>query len=83
MAISLDARIHRMHTPGLIDMHFDLPLDLYDRRGQQGLLRDEFAPELRVGGVSLVGAALLLKTKICLKWGCAWRSTRLPASTKK
>lgn len=63
MAISLDARIHRLHTPGLIDMHFDLPLDLSDRRGQQGLLRDEFAPELRAGGVSLVGAALFVEDR--------------------
>lgn len=63
MDITLESRIERLHTPGIIDMHFDLPLDLYDRRGQHGLLRDEFVPELRAGGVSLVGAAIFIEDK--------------------
>lgn len=63
METSLDARINRFHMPGIVDMHFDLPLDLYDRRAQQGLLRDEFVPELRAGGVSLIGAALFVEDK--------------------
>ena len=60
---SLEARIERFHTPGIVDMHFDLPLDLYDRRTQRGLLRDEYVPELRAGGVGLVGAALYIEDK--------------------
>ncbi len=44
-------------------MHFDLPLALYDRRAQRGLLRDEFVPELRAGGVELIGAALYIEEK--------------------
>ena len=63
MDAALQLRIDRSHTPGIIDMHFDLPLDLYDRRGQSGLLRDEFVSELRAGGVSLVGAAIFVEDK--------------------
>lgn len=63
METARDARIARFHTPGIVDMHFDLPLDLYDRREQQGLIRAEFVPELRAGGVSLVGAALFVEDK--------------------
>jgi len=44
-------------------MHFDLPLDLYDRRHQRGLLRNEFVPELRAGGVGLIGAALFIEDR--------------------
>lgn len=44
-------------------MHFDLPLALYDRHPQRGLLRDEFVPELRAGGVELIGAALYIEEK--------------------
>lgn len=63
MDTELESRLERLHAPGVIDMHFDLPLDLYDRRDQHGLLRDEFAPELRAGGVSLVGAAIFIEDK--------------------
>jgi len=44
-------------------MHFDLPLDLYDRREQRGQLRDEYVPELRAGGVGLIGAALFIEDR--------------------
>lgn len=63
MESSVDLRIDRFHAPGIADMHFDLPLDLYDRRHQRGLLRNEFVPELRAGGVGLIGAALFIEDR--------------------
>ena len=63
MNMTLEHQLDYFHAPGIIDMHFDLPLDLYDRRTQHGLLRDEFVPELRAGGVSLVGAAIFVEDK--------------------
>ncbi len=63
MHTTLEQQIDRFHTPGVIDLHFDLPLDLYDRRTQNGLLRNEFVPELRAGGMSLVGAAIFVEDK--------------------
>jgi membrane dipeptidase len=57
-----DAQGH-FHPAGIVDMHFDLPLDLYDRRQQTRLLRDEFVPELRAGGVGLIGAAIFIEDK--------------------
>lgn len=63
MESSVDFRIDRFHAFGIVDMHFDLPLDLYDRRQQRGLLRNEFVPELRSGGVGLIGAALFIEDK--------------------
>jgi membrane dipeptidase len=59
----LETRIDQFHASGIVDMHFDLPLDLYDRPRRRGLLRDEFAPELRAGGVGLIGAALFIEDK--------------------
>lgn len=50
-----------IHSLGVIDMHFDLPLALFDRRAQRGLLCDEFVPELRAGRIKLVGAALYIE----------------------
>ncbi len=69
MDASTDARIQRLHAPGIVDMHFDLPLGLFDRRGLHGLIRDEFVPELRAGGVSLVGAALFVEDKYLPEMG--------------
>lgn len=63
MESSVDLRIDQFHASGIVDMHFDLPLDLYDRRQQRGLLRNEFVPELRAGGVGLIGAALFIEDK--------------------
>lgn len=63
MDTNVESRIARFHTPGIIDMHFDLPLDLFDRSAERGLLHDEFVPELRAGGVSLVGAAIFVEDK--------------------
>lgn len=63
MESSVDLRIDRFHASGIVDMHFDLPLDLYDRRHQRGLLRNEFVPELRAGGVGLIGAALFIEDR--------------------
>lgn len=63
MESSVDLRIDQFHASGIVDMHFDLPLDLYDRRQQRELLRNEFVPELRAGGVGLIGAALFIEDK--------------------
>ncbi|MCB0148706.1 MAG: hypothetical protein KDE01_13770, partial [Caldilineaceae bacterium] len=69
MDASTDARIQRFHAAGIIDMHFDLPLGLFDRRTEHGLIRDEFVPELRAGGIGLVGAALFVEDKYLPEMG--------------
>ena len=69
MHTNTDAHSGRIHTLGIVDMHFDLPLGLFDRRTQQGLIRDEFVPELRAGGVSLIGAALFVEDKYLPEMG--------------
>ena len=61
MQHTLETRIDRFRVAGIVDMHFDLPLDLYDRRTQRGLLRNEYLPELRAGGVGLIGAAIFVE----------------------
>ena len=69
MEASSAERSAQFHNPGIVGMHFDLPLGLFDRRDQHGLLRDEFVPELRAGGVSLVGAALFVEDKYLPEMG--------------
>jgi len=60
---AVEARIDRLHAPGLIDMHFDMLMDLYDKRERAGVLEADYLPELEQGGVGVLGAAIYLEDK--------------------
>ena len=60
---SIDERVERLHGGGVIDMHFDLPMDLYEKRGRSKLLATEFLPEFEAGGMGLIGAAIYIEDK--------------------
>src|ERR1044072_4438894 len=55
---SIDERIERLHGGGVVDMHFDLPMDLYEKREQRNVLETHFLPEFKAGNISVVGVAL-------------------------
>ena len=61
-----DARVRRLQHD-VVDLHFDLLLDLYERRVNKyeevGVLGREFWPKLDAGGIGLVGAAIFLDDK--------------------
>ena len=54
----LSARIARLHAPGLVDMHFDLPMDLYEKRDQSNVLTTDFLPELEAGDIGVLAGAI-------------------------
>ncbi len=60
MTDSVEARIDRLHAPGVIDMHLDLLMDLYEKRKRKNVLRDDFQPQLEAGGIGVVGAAIYI-----------------------
>ena len=35
---AVEARIDRLHAHGVVDMHFDMLMDLYDKRDRAGVL---------------------------------------------
>src|SRR4051812_8121785 len=59
----LEDRITRLHAQGLVDLHFDLPLDLYERRTQADLLASQFIPEFEQGGIGVVVCALYIEDR--------------------
>jgi membrane dipeptidase len=59
----LEERIERLHADGVIDMHFDLPMDLYEKRECRDVLKTEFLPEFEVGNISVVGAAIYIEDR--------------------
>src|SRR5213595_3474279 len=60
---SIEERINRLQTGGIIDMHFDLPMDLYEKRQRRDVLETEFFPEFEAGNVSVVGAAIYVEDR--------------------
>ena len=60
---SIEERIDRLQTGGIIDMHFDLPMDLYEKRQRRDVLETEFFPEFEAGNISVVGAAIYIEDR--------------------
>jgi membrane dipeptidase len=42
-------------------MHFDLPMDLYEKRDRRNVLETEFLPDLEAGHISVIGAAIYIE----------------------
>jgi membrane dipeptidase len=57
---NLDEHIARLHRHGVIDMHFDLPMDLYDKRDRQNVLATDFLADLEAGDIAVATAAIYL-----------------------
>ncbi len=60
---SIAARVERLHAAGIVDMHFDLPMDLYEKRTRPNVLATEFLPEFEAGGIGVIGTALYLEDR--------------------
>ena len=60
---SIEERIQRLHEPGIVDLHFDLPMDLYEKRKQAGTLASHYLPELEAGGIGVIGAAIYIEDR--------------------
>ena len=60
---SIEERIDRLQTGGIVDMHFDLLMDLYEKRQRRDVLTTEFLPEFETGNVSVVGAAIYIEDR--------------------
>jgi len=60
---SVEARIDRLQAGGIIDLHFDLPMDLYAKRERKNVLETEFLPELEAGNIGVVGVAIYIEDR--------------------
>ncbi len=68
-AESIQKRVDRLHAGGLVDMHFDLPLDLYEKRNHPGALVSHYLPEFEAGNIGVVGAALYVEDRYLPEMG--------------
>src|SRR5438093_1898469 len=60
---SIEERIERLHSKGIIDMHFDLPMDLYEKRERKNILATEFLPKFEAGSMSIIGAVIYIEDR--------------------
>jgi membrane dipeptidase len=60
---SIEQRINRLQAGGIIDLHFDLPMDLYEKRERKSVLETEFLPELEAGDIAVIGVAIYIEDR--------------------
>src|SRR5436189_478788 len=60
---SIEERIDRLHADGIVDLHFDMPMDLYEKCDRANVLSADFLPELEAGGVGVLGAAIYIEDR--------------------
>jgi membrane dipeptidase len=60
---SIEQRIDQLQAGGIIDMHFDLPMDLYAKRERKNVLETEFLPEIEAGNIGVVGVAIYIEDR--------------------
>jgi len=66
---SVETRVTQLHAGGLVDMHFDLPLDLYEKRNHPGALVSHYLPEFEAGDIGILGATLYVEDRYLPEMG--------------
>ena len=59
----VEARVDRLQAGGVVDMHYDLLMDLYEKRHRRRVLAADHLPQLQAGGMGVLGAAIYLEDK--------------------
>ena len=60
---TIETRIDQLHEPGLVDMHFDMLMDLYEKRHRANVMVTDYLPQLRAGDIGILGVAIFLEDK--------------------
>ena len=58
---STEERITRLHAQGIVDLHFDLPMFLYDNRERKNGLASDFLPEFEAGDIGTAAASIYIE----------------------
>ncbi len=66
---AIEERIERLQSGGVVDFHFDLLIDLYEKRNQPGVLVSHFLPEFEAAGVSALGVAIYVEDRYLPEMG--------------
>src|SRR2546427_7090735 len=66
---SIQQRTDRLHAGGIVDFHFDLLIDLYEKRDRPGVLVSHFLPEFEAGDIGVLGVAIYVEDRYLPEMG--------------
>jgi len=66
---SIEERIDLLHAGGIVDFHFDLLIDLYEKRDRPGVLVSHFLPEFEAGDIGVLGVAIYVEDRYLPEMG--------------
>src|SRR5712691_9302058 len=66
---SIEERIDQLHADGIVDLHFDMPMDLYEKRYRTNVLATDYLPELEAGNIGVLGAAIYIEDRYLPEMG--------------
>src|SRR6266705_2065316 len=66
---SIEHRIDRLHAGRIVDFHFDMPMDLYEKRARANVLAEDYLPELEAGNIGDLGAAIYIEDRYLPEMG--------------
>jgi membrane dipeptidase len=66
---SVEERIDRLHAGGVVDFHFDMPMDLYEKRDRTNVVTTDYLPELEAGNIGVLGAAIYVEDRYLPEMG--------------
>ena len=66
---SMKQRIDQLHADGVVDLHFDMPMDLYEKRKRISVLATDFLPELEAGDIGVLGVAIYIEDRYLPEMG--------------
>src|SRR5438876_1135433 len=69
MEKSIEERIDQLHADGVIDLHFDMPMDLYEKHDHTNVLATDYLPELEAGNIGALGAAIYIEDRYMPEMG--------------
>src|SRR5260370_39407659 len=66
---SIKERIDKRHADGVVDFHFAMPMDLYEKRDRANVLATDYLPELEAGNIGVLGAAIYIEDRYLPEMG--------------
>jgi membrane dipeptidase len=66
---SIEQRIDQLHADGIVDLHFDMPMDLYEKRNRASVLATDFLPDFEAGDIGVLGVAIYVEDRYLPEMG--------------
>lgn len=66
---NLTSRLNRLHHHGLVDMHFDMLMDLFEQPNRQNVVATAYLPDLQAGDIGVLAVAIYISDRYLPEMG--------------